>query len=188
MAQKTNRLFPKMMFLTKGVGFHKDKLNSFEDALRDAGIEKFNLVTVSSILPPGCRIISRSRGLNLIQPGEIVYCVMSRHDSNEPNRLLSAAVGLAVPADRDKAYGYISEHHAYGQTAPQAGDYAEDLAAQMLGTTLGIEVDPDKAWDERKQAYMASNRIFQTRRIAQSARVPKDGNWATVVTAAVFIM
>jgi arginine decarboxylase len=185
---QNSSLIPRKMFLTKGTGIHKDRLNSFEDALRDAGIEQFNLVTVSSILPPQCQIISRKRGLDMLQTGEIVHCVMSRIDSNESNRLLSAAIGLAVPADREKSYGYISEHHSYGQTAAIAGDYAEDMAAQMLGTTLGIEVDPDKAWDERKQVFLASGRIFQTRHNAQSCRVPPDGRWVTVVSAAVFVM
>ena len=179
---------PKLMFLTKGAGYYKDRLNSFEDALRDAGIEKVNLVTVSSILPPGCKIISRRQGLTMLQPGEVIHCVMSRLDSNEPNRMISAAIGVAIPTDRDRAYGYISEEHTYGYTAHKTGDRAEDLAAQMLGTTLGIEVDPDKAWDERKQAFLASGRIIQTRNIAQSSRVPKDGRWATVIAVAVFIM
>ncbi|MBN1356522.1 arginine decarboxylase, pyruvoyl-dependent [bacterium] len=183
-----NPLIPKMMFLTKGAGFHKDRLNSFEDALRNAGIEKVNLVTVSSILPPACKIISRPHGLTLLHPGEVIHCVMSRLDSNEPNRMLSAAIGVAVPTDREVAYGYISEEHSHGYTAHHTGERAEDLAAQMLGTTLGIEVDPDKAWDERKQAFLASGRIIQTRNIAQSCRVPKDGRWATVLAAAVFIM
>jgi arginine decarboxylase len=181
-------LIPKMMFLTKGVGFHRDRLNSFEAALRDAGIEKYNLVYVSSILPPACKIVSRSRGLEQLHEGQILYCVMSRLDCNEPNRLLAAAVGVAVPKDREKVYGYISEHHAYGQTSQIAGDYAEDMAAQMLGTTLGIEVNPDQAWDERKQAYLASERIFKTRNLCQSAEAPKDGRWVTVISAAAFIM
>lgn len=181
-------LIPKKMFLTKGVGIHKDRLNSFEDALRDAGIERFNLVYVSSILPPACKIVSRSRGLMTLRDGQVVYCVMSRLDCNEPNRLLAAAIGLAQPKDRENQYGYISEHHAYGQTQNIAGDYAEDMAAQMLGTTLGIEVDPDKAWDERKQVYLASERIFKTRNIAQSFEAPKSGQWVTVLAAAVFIM
>ena len=45
---------PRGMFLTKGVGSHREELHSFELALRNAGIEKCNLVQVSSILPPGC--------------------------------------------------------------------------------------------------------------------------------------
>ena len=56
---------PSRMFFTKGVGRHKDYLNSFELALRDAHIEGCNLVTVSSILPAQCKIISVKKGQNL---------------------------------------------------------------------------------------------------------------------------
>jgi len=178
---------PKKTFLTKGVGVHKDKLSSFEVALRNAGIEKCNLVYVSSILPPNCRIISQPSGLKLLSPGEITFCVMSRNETNEPNRLISAAVGVAMPKDCSH-YGYLSEHHAFGEKAIISGEYAEDLAATMLATTLGIPFDPNQAWDERKQLYSASDHIFKTKHICQSAEGNKDGLWSTVLAAAVFIM
>lgn len=178
---------PKHVFFVKGVGMHKDRLASFESALRNAGIEKFNLVYVSSILPPKCKIITPRQGLEKLSHGQIVYCVMSRNDTNEPTRLVSAAVGLAVPQSKDH-YGYISEHHAFGQKADIAGDYAEDLAATMLATTLGIEFEPDQAWDERKQIYKASGHIIETRHICQSANGHKEGLWTTVLAAAVFTM
>jgi len=178
-------LVPTRMFLTKGVGHHKEELRSFELALRDAGIEKCNLVTVSSIFPPNCKIISRSRGLKLLQPGEITHCVMARLASNEPRRLLAASVGLAVPADREH-YGYISEHHAHGQTMRVAGDYAEDLAAAMLASTLGIELDPDKNWDEKREVFRTSGKIIKTVNITQSA-VIRNGGYTTVMAAAVFL-
>ena len=110
---------PKAIFFTNGVGVHKDRLSSFELALRDAGIEKANLVTVSSIFPPHCREMSRKEGEKLIMPGQIVHCVMARQDTNEPNRLIAASIGLARPADTAK-YGYLSEHHSYGETAKKA--------------------------------------------------------------------
>src|SRR5277367_6328012 len=118
---------PKAIFFTHGAGNHKVRLSSFELSLRDAGIEKANLVTVSSIFPPGCKELSRKEGEKLIMPGQIVHCVMARQDTNEPKRLIAAAIGLARPADTAK-YGYLSEHHSYGETAKKAGDYAEDLA------------------------------------------------------------
>ena len=180
-------LIPKQIFFTKGVGVHKDRLASFELALRKAGIEKCNLVYVSSIFPPNCKIIPRSKGLKLIKPGQITYCVMSRNQTNEPNRLISAAVGLAVPKDR-KNYGYISEHHSFGENAKKAGDYAEDLAATMLATTLGIAFDPDEAWDSRKQVYEASSYIFKSTHICQSAEGNKHGKWTTVIAAAVMLL
>ena len=132
---------PKAIFFTNGVGVHKDRLSSFELALRDAGIEKANLVTVSSIFPPHCKEMSRKEGEKLIMPGQIVHCVMARQDTNEPNRLIAAAIGLARPADKER-YGYLSEHHSYGETAKKAGDYAEDLAATMLGDHARHRVRP----------------------------------------------
>lgn len=177
---------PTKMFLTKGAGVHKDKLASYELALRNACIEKYNLVHVSSIFPSQCKIISRQKGLSDLKPGEITYCVMSRNETNEPNRLLSAAIGVAMPKDKNQ-YGYLSEHHSHGETAKKSGDYAEDLAATMLATTLGIEFDIDKAWDEKKQLYRTSRHIFKARSICQSARGNKEGLWTTVLAAAVLL-
>jgi arginine decarboxylase len=177
---------PKAIFFTNGVGVHKDRLSSFELALRDAGIEKANLVTVSSIFPPYCREISRKEGQKLIMPGQIVHCVMARQDTNEPNRLIAASIGLARPAD-PKQYGYLSEHHSYGETAKKAGEYAEDLAATMLATTLGIDFDADKAWSEREQAFKMEKSMLKTRNVVQSAEGHNKGLWSTVVALGVFI-
>lgn len=167
------------------MGVHKDKLASFEMALRQAGIEKCNLVSVSSILPPRCKTISKKEGLALLKPGQIAFCVMARNETNEPGRLISAAVGVAVPKDRQH-YGYLSEHHAYGENKKVSGDYAEDLAATMLATTLGIPFDVDKAWDERKQVYRASGHIFKTTNISQTDKGHDKGLWSTVIALAVF--
>lgn len=179
-------MVPKKVFFTKGVGVHKDQLQSFELALRAAGIAKFNLVNVSSILPPGVKIISREEGIALLKPGQIVYCVLARNATDEPNRLVAAAIGTAVPAEGE-SYGYISEHHSFGQTKEVAGEYAEDLAASMLASTLGIPFDPDKDWDERKQIYRMSKRIVTTMNTTQTARGDKTGKWTTVIAAAVFV-
>ena len=123
-------MIPKKCFFTKGVGVHKEKLASFELALRSAGLAYCNLVLVSSIFPPGCKRISKEDGIKLLRPGEIVFCVYDRESTNEPNRLVVASVGVAIPADQEQ-YGYLSEHHAFGKTEEKAGDYAEDLAASM---------------------------------------------------------
>jgi arginine decarboxylase len=174
------------MFLTKGVGIHKEKLTSFEEALRSAGIAYCNLVSVSSILPPDCKIIPRKRGEKLLNPGEITFCVMARTDTNERNRLISSSVGVAVPSGRKYNYGYLSEHHAYGETDEEAGEYTEDLAAQMLATTLGIKFDPNVAWKEREQVFKMGKDIVRTQNITQSA-IGKPNLWTTVVACAVFI-
>ena len=179
-------MIPTKIFFTKGVGVHKDKLASFELALRNAGIEKCNIVTVSSIFPPGCKIISKEEGLKILNPGQITFCVMARNQTNEPNRLVSAAIGLATPADNHN-YGYLSEHHAFGEVAKKSGEYAEDLAATMLASTLGIEFDSEQAWHEREQVYKQSGHIFKTKNFCQSAEGNRQGKWTTVISAAVLL-
>jgi arginine decarboxylase len=179
-------MIPGKIFFVKGVGVHKDQLASFERALRDAGIEKFNLVYVSSIFPPKAKIVPKDEGLKYLSPGEVVYCVMAKEQTQEPNRLICSAIGLALPKDVE-AYGYLSEHHGYGYTDEKGGEYAEDLAATMLATTLGIEFDPEKDWQEREQEYKASGKIFKTTHISQSAEGNKNGLWTTVISAAVLV-
>jgi arginine decarboxylase len=179
-------MVPKKIFFTKGVGRHKQELQSFELALRNAGIEKCNIVSVSSIIPPKCKIISRDKGVQELKPGEITYVVISRNKTNEPNRLIGSAIGIAIPKEQN-AYGYISEHHSFGEKAQKVGDYAEDLAATMLATTLGLDFDLDKAWDERKQEYKMSGRFVRTQSVVQTARGEKNGLWTTTIAAAVFI-
>jgi arginine decarboxylase len=179
-------LVPNRIFLTKGVGRHREKLVSFEMALRDASIQAVNYVHVSSIFPPGCKLISREQGAKLLKPGEITFIVMARNQTDESHRLISASVGMAIPADPN-SYGYLSEHHAHGATDEEAGDYSEDLAAQMLATTLGIPFDEDSSWDERQEQWKLSNDIVKTTNITQSA-IGQRGVWTTVVAAAVLIL
>jgi arginine decarboxylase len=176
----------KEMFLTEGVGRHREKLASFELALRDANIAEYNIVRVSSIFPPRCRMVSRNEGVKKLHPGQVLFTVVAETSTNEPHRLIASSIGVAIPRDADH-YGYLSEHHGYGQTDKIAGDYAEDLAAQMLATILGVPFDPDKSYDERKEIWKISDEIVTTRSIAQSAVGDKNGLWTTVVTAAVLL-
>jgi len=180
-------LVPQQVFFTKGVGKHANKLQSFELALRMAGIEKCNLVRVSSILPPGCKIVPRNRGLAQLRPGQITFVVLAESATNEPSRMVCAGVGLAQPADGDQ-YGYISEHHGFGMTERRVADLVEDMAATMLATTLGIEFDPDTAYDDRKKVYEMSGKIVRTRATVQTAEGDKNGLWTTVVSSAVMLL
>ena len=180
------RLIPRKLFLTRGVGIHKEKLTSFELALREAGIAQYNLVRVSSIFPPNCRIVEREEGLRLLQPGEIVFAVIAEMSTNEPGRRIASSIGVARPTDPDQ-YGYLSEHHTFGQTELEAGDYAEDLAATMLATTLGIPFDADKDYNERKEQYAMGGEIVETTSITIAVTAEPGGVWTTVVSAAILI-
>jgi len=179
-------LVSRRLFLTKGKGQHKEKLTSFELALREAGIAPFNLVKVSSIFPPGCQLTSKQEGIKHLHPGQIVFLVMSENSTDESERLLSASIGMAVPNDA-KHYGYLSEHHSFGQDEKEAGQYAEDLAADMLITTLGKNFDLTQIWNEERSLYEIGDGIeIKTHNITQIAR-GKKGFWTTAIAAAVMI-
>lgn len=178
---------PKLMFFTKGKGTHKDYLTSFEMSLRDAGIGDLNLVSVSSIKPPHCKIVGIKEGRAYLRSGQIVFAVMARSATNEPNRLIAASVGLARPVD-DNQYGYLSEHHSTGETEQKAGDYAEDMAMEMLATTVGLTNDPSLTWDQKEEQWKLSGKIYKTQNFTQSAEGNKDGLWTTVVSAAILIL
>jgi len=177
---------PKKIFFTKGVGKSKEYLTSFELALRTAHIEMCNLVTVSSIYPVNCKRVPIIDGLKEIQPGQIIHAVMARNSTCEPNRMIAASIGVALPTDKN-AYGYLSEHHPNGQTALVSGEYAEDLAATMLATTLGVEFDPDHDWNEREDVYKMSGKIVKSFNITQSAKGDKNGLWTTVIAVAILL-
>jgi len=177
---------PSKLYLTKGVGTHKHELRSFEMALRDAGIEKCNLVHVSSILPPRCKIISRKQGEPMLQAGQITFAVVARIATNEPHRLIAASIGVAAPAEED-AYGYLSEHHGYGMNDTSAGNYAEDMAAAMLASTLGVEFNEDASWDEKEEVFRVSGKIVRTTNVTQTAVGNPQGMYTTVLAAAILL-
>jgi arginine decarboxylase len=176
---------PKCVFLTHGVGVHRHALTAFEYALRDADIEQQNLVTVSSILPPHCELICRSTGVATLSPGEITFSVMARAETNEAGRRIAAGVGLARPKD-PAHYGSVSEHHAFGMSEGEMRDYVEDLAATMLASTLGVEFNPDAAWDERKRVYQMSDLLVDSLSITAFAEGASNRDWTCAVAAAVF--
>jgi arginine decarboxylase len=160
-------MIPKYAFVTKGVGISKEKLTSFEMSLRDAGIAEYNLVRVSSIMPPNCKIIKKGKGLEMLSPGQIVFVVLSECSTNEPGRKVASSVG---------------------QSKKEAGEYAEDLAAQMLATTLGAPFDYDKNYNQQKEIWKIGGHTVETKEITSYAEGPKNKNWVTVVTAMVLII
>src|SRR5215472_9647637 len=91
-------MVPKRIFFTKGVGKHRERLTSFELALRDAGIAAQNLVRVSSIFPPNCKLLARKEGVKYLHPGEVVFAVVAENSTREPHRLLASSIGVAIPA------------------------------------------------------------------------------------------
>lgn len=176
---------PKEMFFTTGIGHHKDKLTSFELALRDASIAQFNIVRVSSIFPPYCKIISKEAGLAKLKAGQIVFSVLADINTNEFGRMIAASIGVAIPNDQS-LHGYLSEYHDYGKTQEEAGDYAEDIAAYMIATILtGSKEEID--WDAAKEIWKMQSNIVKTQNTAIATKGHLNGSWTTALAGAILI-
>ena len=179
-------LVPGRIFLTRGAGSHREKLISWEMALHDAGISAFNLVRVSSIFPPRCKLVGREEGLKALLPGQVVFAVISQNATSEPGRLIAASIGLATPRDSNR-HGYLSEHHGFGETAAVAGNHAENMAVQMLSASLGLPSREDAAGNDREGRRERRGEFAETTSIAGCAAGDRDGLWTTVVAAAVLL-
>ena len=131
--------------------------------------------------------INQNTGNKMLHPGQVVPVVLARSESNKPETLVSSGIGIAIPRNRND-YGYLSEHHTIGMNENQMEDYVEDLAAEMLATTYGLEFDPDASWDEKRELWNIDNRIVETKSIVETSKTDSSDKWTTVVCAAVLIV
>lgn len=173
------------LFLTEGVGYHREKLISFEMALRDARIAQFNLVRVSSIYPPGAQFISLEEGVDRLTPGEIVHCVLSENATNQADHLIAASVGVALPPDAN-THGFLAEHHSFDEEHTEAARHAESMAATMLSTLMNWPGAEDPCYDADHGVWIVGDSVVRSTSVVQATR-GKDGLWTSVVAAAVFV-
>jgi arginine decarboxylase len=114
-------LVPTRMFLTSGVGVHERQINASDLAFREAGIGERNRVQVSSMIPPGCALISRKEGVKLLEGGQILFAVLAPAETIEPDQRIAAAVALAIPDDdRTGCIAEVYSQEGIGKTADQA--------------------------------------------------------------------
>ncbi|HSQ79061.1 MAG TPA: arginine decarboxylase, pyruvoyl-dependent [Candidatus Bathyarchaeia archaeon] len=178
-------IVPSKVFLVRGKGQHREKLVSFEKALREAGIAPYNLVRVSSIYPPHCRLVGKAAGVKLLHYGQILFVVLSENATEEPGALISSSVGMAVPDDPSH-YGYLAEHSDVGKSARDISLHTEYLAAEMLATKLGEKLREPKPGEFAKVFKVSNGLSLKTRSMTQTAK-GVAGVWTTTIAAAVLI-
>src|SRR3989344_286771 len=165
-------LVPRFAFFVSGTGKHDDRLQAFDKALLSAGPLAHNLVTVSSILPAGCKIITPEEGFKLLTPGQITFCVMAKQDSNKKGKIASASVGMIRPGDSYQ-YGYISEFNATDKTEDEAKQIAERLAKEMYMAKLGIS-----------EGALNKSEILN---VTAAIEVTQDNEWVSAVAICIFV-
>lgn len=180
-------LVPKKFFLTKGVGVHEKPIRAFEEALRDAGIEICNLVKISSVIPPGCRCISREEGLPLLKAGQITFAVLAQTQTNEPDQIVSCGIAMAQPED-DTVHGYLTElEEAVGITEEDARHDVEEMAIENLATKWGLKKDGDDILDPRRRNYVLKGKKVRLDSITATAKGAQGNRYTVALTAAVFL-
>lgn len=175
---------PKKFFLTKGAGTGQTPLLSLEAALQEAKISPYNLVKVSSIIPPNCQEISKEEGLNQLHKGEIIYTVLSENRTKKHNQKISCALGIARPKEKS-LQGYICEHHDKNSTRIETGKFAEKCAISMLGNVAGLNI---QNIDTVKKKPEIQNIISDSKNVSIEANLTTNAKYLTVIAAVVFIL
>jgi arginine decarboxylase len=101
------------IYLTTGVGFGKTPISAFDSALRDAGVDNFNLLTLSSVVPPGAEVVFEKYVPEGDQWGNKLYCVMAEIRTRESGQFIGAALGWY---QLDDGRGVFVEHMEKGET------------------------------------------------------------------------
>jgi arginine decarboxylase len=187
MEREWTPLVPSRFFLTSGVGVHKHELVSLELALQQAGIEGCNLSRVTSTVPVGCVLVSRDEGIKQLRSGQITFAVQAKVSTCEPHRRIAAALGLVVPAD-SQTPGCISAVEESGAGDERsAADLAELVALEVFAARTRTPFDADAEWDRKKRVYQVGDKTIHVKRITEVAIGRDDGQYTSVLTAAVFL-
>ena len=94
---------PNLAVLTAGAGEGSTPLNALDSALLNAGIANWNLLLVSSILPPKAEVTYE---VPTIKEGSLVPIVLAKITSDRKGEVISSAVAIGVGEE----FGIIMEH------------------------------------------------------------------------------
>ncbi len=124
-------MIPKAFFVTSGKALSMvSRLNTFDLALKDAGIAQCNLVSVSSIIPPNCE----ETALRTLPVGSITYAVISKAEGK--GEMISAGIAWGV-GERDGS-GVVAE--AYGKMDEATARKKLDKKIQEMANIRGIKL------------------------------------------------
>jgi arginine decarboxylase len=95
--------------VASGVGSGPTPLAAFDAALRSAGIENYNLIPLSSVIPPGA-VLERNRPERRHgEYGDRLYVVMARHETSVAGE--QAWAGLGWTQEASSGRGLFVELH-----------------------------------------------------------------------------
>lgn len=112
--------------IATGVGAGPTKLAAFDAALIAAGVANFNLLVLSSVIPPASEIVESDERLSPDgEWGDRLYVVMAQERVTTRNA--EAWAGLGWVRDERTGRGLFVEHHG-GSRAEVEGDIDDSLS------------------------------------------------------------
>jgi arginine decarboxylase len=181
-------MLPTQLFLTSGIGTHKEDKNARDRASVQAGISRLNLVSVSSILPAGIKLIDRATFDSRVKDGQIVFAINGICQSNKPGQRVTASLSLAVPHD-PTVTGFVTELFEYpGLQEDQARQRTEKMVLQLFAEQHGdTKFVADDVWQPTNSEYEIANHPLRLLTVSQSGVCNEDGDFTCAIVAAVFL-
>ena len=180
-------IIPTKFFFTKGTGIHEKDMRAFEEALRSAGVHTCNFIKTSSVIPPGCKLISKEEGVKLLQPGQITFAVIAQSMTNEPGQIVTAGIGMAQPKDKTK-HGFLTEaEEIIGRTPEDVEQDVIEMAIENLITQSNPKFDGEKVFRKGKKNYEVEGEDILVDSIVESAKGAEKNQFTVVIAIAVFI-
>lgn len=118
--------------LATGIGSGPTTLSAFDAALNDAGIANYNLLRLSSVIPPDTEIVKHQNGIDpSVMPGgwgDRLYVVMAEQRVQKPN--VEAWAGIGWVQEKESGKGLFVEHEGTSEQAVRS-DIKQSLTALM---------------------------------------------------------
>lgn len=130
------------IYLTTGQGTGKTQLSAFDSALQDAGVYNYNLITLSSVIPPNTTVIQQKYVTPEKDYGHRLYVVKAEHRSQETGKYIGAAIGwYQLPDGR----GVFVEHEAEGSDKNTVErTLKQDVLASLSDLCIHRNYPPDE--------------------------------------------
>lgn len=123
--------------LSQGIGTGPTELSAFDQALVDAGVANFNLIYLSSVLPPDSKVVINKTA---DKPdggwGDRLYVVMAQKRTSQRNQEVWAGIGWIQ--DEDTKHGLLVEHEGHSKAEVEADiKHSLEALAKNRGMKFG---------------------------------------------------
>jgi arginine decarboxylase len=115
--------------ISTGVGVATTELAAFDAALYEAGIGNYNLLPLSSVIPPGADVIQKHPDLSGAEWGDRLYVVLAQHSATSVGEEAWAGIGW-VQETAGRRRGLFVEHHGSSE-AEVEGQIQASLASMQ---------------------------------------------------------